>query len=104
MSLFTPEDLRRAEESGELDSGSNIFHLRPDPIQFVDYLKSIDRVDISSDIFVRLLGAYQESKGNSESDPMRYEAVLLTKTVTETCRKDSAIPTDRDADTNTIVC
>lgn len=72
LSLFTPEDLRRAEEAGELDTDANLFDLRPDPTQFVRYLKSIGRSDISSELFVRLLEAYREVKAQAESDPLRY--------------------------------
>lgn len=76
LSLFTPEDLRRAEEAGELDADANLFNLRPDPTQFVRYLKSIGRSDISSEIFVRLLEAYREVKAQAESDPLRYARPL----------------------------
>ncbi|CAL1711574.1 unnamed protein product [Somion occarium] len=71
LSLFTPEDVRKAEEAGEFDADANILHLRPDPVHFVRYLKSIDRPDVTSDIFVKLLEAYRGSKGTSDSDPMR---------------------------------
>ena len=72
LSFFTPEDLRRAEEAGEFDINANILHLRPDPMEFVGYLKSVGRVDISSDIFVKLLEAYQEARRDSEADPTKY--------------------------------
>lgn len=63
--------MRKAEEAGEFDADANILHLRPDPVHFVRYLKSIDRPDVTSDIFVKLLEAYRGSKGTSDSDPMR---------------------------------
>lgn len=72
MGLFTPEGLRRAEESGELDVDANILNLRPDPTHFVNFLKSVDRPEIASSLFTRLLEAYRESKTSSDSDPLRY--------------------------------
>lgn len=72
MALFTPEGLRRAKESGELDVDANILNLRPDPAHFVNFLKSVDRPEIASGLFTRLLEAYTESKSSSESDPLRY--------------------------------
>ena len=69
--MFTPEDLRRAEESGELDIDANILSLRPDPSQLIAFLKSLDRADISSEIFVRLLEAYRETKTVKDSDPTK---------------------------------
>lgn len=72
LSMLTPEDLKRAEETGQMDVDANILDLRPDPTIFVRYLKSLDRVDISSEFFVRLLEAYRETKSDTDSDPMRY--------------------------------
>ena len=69
--MFTPEDLKRAEETGEMDVDANILDLRPDPTLFARYLKSVDRVDISSELFARLLEAYRESKVEITADPMR---------------------------------
>ncbi|KAJ3558366.1 hypothetical protein NM688_g970 [Phlebia brevispora] len=71
LALFTPEDLQRAEEAGELDMDANILNLRPDPSQFVTFLKSLDRPDIISEVFVKLLEAYRETKAVKDSDPMR---------------------------------
>ncbi|KAI0702915.1 hypothetical protein BC835DRAFT_1263578 [Cytidiella melzeri] len=71
LALFTPNDLQRAEEQGELDVDANILDLRPDPYHFVAFLKSLNRVDIVSDMFVRLLDAYRESKDAKDSDPLR---------------------------------
>lgn len=73
IALFTPEELRRAEENGELDPDANLLDLRPDPAHFVRYIKSLDRVDLSSEFFVRLLEAYREIKAERDGDPMRYE-------------------------------
>lgn len=71
LSLLTPEDLRRAERTGELDFDSNILDLRPDPAHFVRFIKSIDRTDVSSDFFVKLLETYREAKASGEVDPIR---------------------------------
>ncbi|THH18393.1 hypothetical protein EW146_g2595 [Bondarzewia mesenterica] len=51
LSLFTPEDLKRAEESGDLNANANILNLRPDPNHFVRFVKSLDRADV----FVRTI-------------------------------------------------
>lgn len=69
--MYTPEALKRAEESGDFDIDANILDLRPDPAQFVRYLKSIERVDMSSELFVKLLAAYRESKTDADADPLR---------------------------------
>lgn len=71
LSLLTPEDLRRAEHTGELDFDSNLLDLRPDPVHFVRFLKSVDRTDVSSEFFVKLLETYRDAKVNSEVDPIR---------------------------------
>ncbi|KAF8231899.1 hypothetical protein L208DRAFT_1361765 [Tricholoma matsutake] len=70
LSLLTPEDLRRANEADELHLDMNILDLYPDPVSFVRFLKDIDRVDISSDLFVKLLEVYRIHKSQA-SDPMR---------------------------------
>ncbi|KAI0058878.1 hypothetical protein BV25DRAFT_1829628 [Artomyces pyxidatus] len=71
LALFTPEDLKRAEDGGDLDMDANILNLRPDPVQFVRFLKSLERADISSEVFVRLLEGYRELKAEKDGDPMR---------------------------------
>ncbi|KAI0773425.1 hypothetical protein BC629DRAFT_722564 [Irpex lacteus] len=71
LSLFTPEDLKKAEESGEFDVDANILDLRPDPAHFAAFLKSLDRPDMASEIFVRVLGAYRESEGANDADPLK---------------------------------
>ena len=69
--MFTPEDLKRAEESGDFDVDANFLGLRPDPAHFVRFLKTLERTDVASELFVRLLEAYRESKADSDSDPTR---------------------------------
>lgn len=46
----------------EIDLDANPFDLRPDPVQFVAFLKAMDRKDVSSDILLRLLNGYQQLK------------------------------------------
>ena len=72
LSLFTPDDLQRAEESGEFDLNANLLNLRPDPAHFVAFIKSLDRSDVASELFVRLLGAYRESKAARDANPLRH--------------------------------
>jgi hypothetical protein len=71
LSMFTPESLKKADETGETDVDSNIMDLRPDPKSFIAYIKSINRSDIASDMFVRLLQNYQALKADPESNPLR---------------------------------
>lgn len=71
LSLLTPEDLRRADETGDFDMDDNLLNLRPDPVHFVRFLKSIDRADVSSELFVKLLEVYRDQKLQQESDPKR---------------------------------
>ncbi|KAF7355296.1 RTP1-C1 domain-containing protein [Mycena sanguinolenta] len=65
LSLLTPAD------DEEIDFDSNILDLYPDPAHFVRFLKSIQRTDICSDLFVRLLEFYRDSKAETENDPTR---------------------------------
>ena len=71
LSLFTPEGLRRAEESGEFDVNTNLLDLRPDPTYFVAFLKSLDRLEVVSNLFISFLESYQENKADPYSDPLR---------------------------------
>ena len=71
LAFFTPVDLKKAEERGALDVDANLLDLRPDPTHFVDFLVSLDRPDVTSDVFVRLLEGYRDLKANKESDPLR---------------------------------
>ncbi|KAI3607538.1 hypothetical protein WG66_005156 [Moniliophthora roreri] len=70
LSLFTPESLRQAEESGQLEAGANFLDLYPDPSHYASFIQLINRQDILSDIFVMLLEAYRESK-LSNGDPIQ---------------------------------
>ena len=71
LALFTPDDLKKAEESGALDVDSNFLGLRPDPVHFIGFLKSLDRPDVASELFIRLLESYRDQKSDGEGDPLR---------------------------------
>ncbi|GLB33780.1 hypothetical protein LshimejAT787_0106640 [Lyophyllum shimeji] len=68
LSLLTPEDVK-ADATEDFNLNTNILGLYPDPTHYVQLLRTIDRVDISSDLFVRLLEAYREHR--SKEDPTR---------------------------------
>lgn len=70
LSLFTPADLKQAEEAGDLDTDANILDLRPDPATFVQYVNTIERPEVSSELFVRLLESHQRLK-DDVSDPLK---------------------------------
>jgi hypothetical protein len=72
LSLLTPNDLHRTNNAESIDVNSNVLDLRPDPVFFVRFLKSINRPDISADLFVRLLETYQSLKAQPEDDPLRF--------------------------------
>ncbi|KAL7282291.1 hypothetical protein ACG7TL_003761 [Trametes sanguinea] len=71
LSMFTPQSLKEAEEAGEFDVDSNPLGLKPDPIRLVRFIKSLDRADVSSDLFVQLLEAYRESRAQADVDPLK---------------------------------
>ncbi|EPQ59213.1 hypothetical protein GLOTRDRAFT_70452 [Gloeophyllum trabeum ATCC 11539] len=71
LSLLTTEDLKHLDDDHTSGVDTNIFGLHPDPPVFVAFIQSINRSDITSDMFVRLLDAYQESKSAEDADPMR---------------------------------
>jgi len=71
LSLITPDKLPKDVDLDDPNFDANIFDLYPDPLHFVNLLKSIDREDISSDLFVRLLEAYKEEKSHSNGDSLR---------------------------------
>lgn len=66
-----PGDIKNVDdESDDLDT--NVFDLFPDPVHFVEFLKNIDRGDIASSIFIKLLENYRDMKGRTNEDPMKY--------------------------------
>ncbi|KAJ7498954.1 hypothetical protein FB451DRAFT_1334528 [Mycena latifolia] len=64
LALLTPAN-------DEIDLDANILDLYPDPVHFVRFLKSMQRTDIVSDLFVRLLESYRDSKSETDGDPTR---------------------------------
>jgi len=77
LNIFTPEALEEAENSGKLDIDSNLLDLRPDPVHFVGFLKMMNRPEVSSSLFVRLLEAYRGVKSDNEEDPLRYGSLTI---------------------------
>lgn len=71
MSALTLADLAQASAGRDIDVDANPLRLRPDPAQFARFLKAIDRDDISSVLFVRLLESYRELQYDHDADPMR---------------------------------
>ncbi|KAF8490277.1 hypothetical protein JB92DRAFT_3010158 [Gautieria morchelliformis] len=69
LSLLAVSELE-ATSRDDVDINANPFNLRPDPPEFVAFLKTLDRKDVSSEIFVRLLNQYRELNDGDEQ-PMR---------------------------------
>ncbi|KAI6035338.1 hypothetical protein F5J12DRAFT_909233 [Pisolithus orientalis] len=67
LALLSPERLR----GKEYDVYDDAFDLYPNPTHFVRYIKSLNRSDISCELFVRLLEEYRSAKSDRESNPMR---------------------------------
>ncbi|KAG8218849.1 hypothetical protein J3R82DRAFT_4528 [Butyriboletus roseoflavus] len=65
--LLMPEDISKGEEI----VGENFFDLYPDPAHFVQYIKSLDRLDIAAELFVRLLEVYHSIDTEQDTDPSR---------------------------------
>ncbi|KAG6854762.1 hypothetical protein C0991_001189 [Blastosporella zonata] len=92
LSLLTPQDLKDGE-GGDYSLESNILGLYPDPNHFVQFLKTIDRADISSDFFVKLLEAYRDQKTDDDEDPTRpllYLQIIMQMQAQLTDGKSSA--------------
>lgn len=70
-SLILPGyDQEEAEE--DFNEDLNLFNLYPDPIHFVQLIKLIDRGDIASSLFLKLLEDYRDMKGLSNADSMKF--------------------------------
>ncbi|CAA7259732.1 unnamed protein product [Cyclocybe aegerita] len=69
--LSMPGDPGTAEVVQLADIDQNLFDLYPDPLHFVEFLKMIERGDLASLIFVRLLESYRDMKGRVNEDPSR---------------------------------
>jgi hypothetical protein len=67
--LETPKlgDLSNLEKDA---MDSNLLHLRPDPIHLVGLIKTLNRKEVASLFFIRLLSA-EHDDSLSEEDPMR---------------------------------
>ena len=63
-----PTDIQQDVDS---DVDTNLFDFYPDPTHFVDFLKTIERGDIVSDIFTHILESYRSLKSNANEDSMR---------------------------------
>jgi len=74
--LFTPQDLGKGEEI----MGENFLDLYPDPAHFVQYVKSLDRLDMASELFVRLLEVYHSVDTEQDTDPSRCADVTRLNT------------------------
>lgn len=60
------------------DIDINLFNLYPDPIHFVDLLKRLERGDIASNIFLKLLKNYWDMKERPGDGPMKYVSRIYT--------------------------
>ena len=63
-----PSDIQQDADS---DVDTNLFNFYPDPAHFVEFLKTIERGDIVSDIFIQILESYRNLKSNANEDSMR---------------------------------
>ena len=64
-------DLAKASDSDYANVNANPFGLRPDPSHFSLFLKDLNREDVLSEIFVKLLESYRELSIEEDNDPMR---------------------------------
>lgn len=103
LSLLTPEDLR--DDNDNFDLNTNLLDLYPDPVHFVRFLKEIDRVDISSEIFVKLLGVYRDQKGNDDTNPVRSDMISpgQIQHTKYSPVQHASLPTNHYADADTTV-
>ena len=67
--------MEEAEKGGKFGIDSNLLDLRPDPAHFVGFLKTTNRPEVSSSLFVRLLEAYRTAKSDNEGDPLRSDVI-----------------------------
>ncbi|KAH8118805.1 hypothetical protein DFH11DRAFT_1569390 [Phellopilus nigrolimitatus] len=69
LTLAQLADLQEGKLDNDGDEESNPLNLRPHPLHFAKFLKSINREDISSALYLRVLDAHV--KFDNEDDPMR---------------------------------
>ena len=62
-----PNDIQDADS----DVDTNLFDFYPDPAHFVDFLKTIERGDIVSVVFIQILESYRSLKSDANEDSMR---------------------------------
>ena len=106
LSLLTPEDLLHADDArDELNLDMNILKLYPDPIRFVRFLKDIDRIDISSDLFVKLLEVYHNNKSQDAGDPMQFVLHTISYSLAAFIHalQDTPLPANYYTDANSAV-
>ena len=63
-----PKDIQQDADS---DVDTNLFDFYPDPAHFVEFLKTIGRGDIVSDLFIQILENYRSLKSDANEDSMR---------------------------------
>ncbi|KAI9574473.1 hypothetical protein HD554DRAFT_2165961 [Boletus coccyginus] len=90
LALFTPQDLGKGEEI----IGENFLDLYPDPAHFVQYVKSLDRLDMASELFVRLLEVYHSVDTEQDTDPSRGLLYLQMIVQMQTQLADDSSPTN----------
>jgi len=78
ITLFDAAQLSGSKD--DVDIAANPFNLRPDPARFVAFLRSLDRNDVASEIFVKLLNEYR-TLNKGDSDPMQYVYQQSTRIV-----------------------
>lgn len=66
-SILMPKDIQDADS----DVDTNLFDFYPDPAHFVNFLKTIERGDIVSDLFIQILESYRSLKSDANEDSMR---------------------------------
>ena len=97
--LLTPEDIGNEETFGE-----NFLDLYPDPTHFVQYIKSLDRLDMASELFVKLLEVYHSVDTEPDTDPLRcahstrldiYGLIPCQRPVVSSNDRSGADPTSR---------
>ncbi|THH05707.1 hypothetical protein EW145_g4599 [Phellinidium pouzarii] len=75
LTLAQLADLQEGKLDNKEDGEANLLNLQPRPLQFAQFLKSIDREDVSSALYLRTLDAH--AKVDNESDPMRRGIKML---------------------------
>ena len=59
-----------------MDIDINLFNLYPDPVHFVDFLKQLERGDMASNIFLKLLENYRDTKERPGDGSMKYGSLI----------------------------